>query len=317
MKVIEHLEKANDTIISFEIIPPKRGGDLNQLLSVLDVLAKYNPPFIDITSHAAEVIYEETNSGDFRVKVKRKRPGTLGICALIQHKYNIDAVPHVICNGFTKEETEDFLIELHYLGISNLLAIKGDNSAFQKPVSFGRSINRYAVDLVQQIDNMNKGIYLEEELLDASPTRFSVGIAGYPEKHFEAPNLLTDLKYTKQKIDAGADYIVTQMFYDNQKYFDYVKTAREIGIDAPIIPGIKILTSKKQLTSVPRNFYIDLPEDLIEEVMAADDKHTVDIGVEWAYKQVTELLDNGVPALHFYVMQRSAPIKKLMKKLGY
>ncbi len=317
MKVIEHLEKANDTIISFEIIPPKRGGDLNQLLSVLDVLAKYNPPFIDITSHAAEVIYEETNSGDFRVKVKRKRPGTLGICALIQHKYNIDAVPHVICNGFTKEETEDFLIELHYLGISNLLAIKGDNSAFQKPVSFGRSINRYAVDLVQQIDNMNKGIYLEEELLDASPTRFSVGIAGYPEKHFEAPNLLTDLKYTKQKIDAGADYIVTQMFYDNQKYFEYVKTAREIGIDAPIIPGIKILTSKKQLTSVPRNFYIDLPEDLIEEVMAADDKHTVDIGVEWAYKQVTELLDNGVPALHFYVMQRSAPIKKLMKKLGY
>ncbi len=317
MKVIEHLEKANDTIISFEIIPPKRGGDLNQLLSVLDVLTKYNPPFIDITSHAAEVIYEETNSGDFRVKVKRKRPGTLGICALIQHKYNIDAVPHVICNGFTKEETEDFLIELHYLGISNLLAIKGDNSAFQKPVSFGRSINRYAVDLVQQIDNMNKGIYLEEELLDASPTRFSVGIAGYPEKHFEAPNLLTDLKYTKQKIDAGADYIVTQMFYDNQKYFDYVKTAREIGIDAPIIPGIKILTSKKQLTSVPRNFYIDLPEDLIEEVMEADDKHTVDIGVEWAYKQVTELLDNGVPALHFYVMQRSAPIKKLMKKLGY
>ena len=286
-------------------------------MSVLDVLAKYNPPFIDITSHAAEVIYEETNSGDFRVKVKRKRPGTLGICALIQHKYNIDAVPHVICNGFTKEETEDFLIELHYLGISNLLAIKGDNSAFQKPVSFGRSINRYAVDLVQQIDNMNKGIYLEEELLDASPTRFSVGIAGYPEKHFEAPNLLTDLKYTKQKIDAGADYIVTQMFYDNQKYFEYVKTAREIGIDAPIIPGIKILTSKKQLTSVPRNFYIDLPEDLIEEVMAADDKHTVDIGVEWAYKQVTELLDNGVPALHFYVMQRSAPIKKLMKKLGY
>ena len=317
MKVIEHLEKANDTIISFEIIPPKRGGDLSQLLSVLDVLAKYNPPFIDITSHAAEVIYEETNSGDFRVKVKRKRPGTLGICTLIQHKYNIDAVPHVICNGFTKEETEDFLIELHYLGITNLLAIKGDNSAFQKPVSFGRSINRYAVDLVQQIDNMNKGIYLEEELLDASPTRFSVGIAGYPEKHFEAPNLLTDLKYTKQKIDAGADYIVTQMFYDNQKYFDYVKTARDIGIDAPIIPGIKILTSKKQLNSVPRNFYIDLPEELIEEVMAADDKHTVDIGVEWAYKQVTELLNKGVPALHFYVMQRSAPIKKLMKKLGY
>jgi methylenetetrahydrofolate reductase (NADPH) len=317
MKVIEHLEKANDPIISFEIIPPKRGGDLQQLLSVLDVLAKYNPPFIDITSHAAEVIYEETNSGDFRVKVKRKRPGTLGICALIQHKYNIDAVPHVICNGFTKEETEDFLIELHYLGISNLLAIKGDNSAFQKPVAYGRSINNYASDLVEQINAMNNGIYLEKELLDASPTNFSIGIAGYPEKHFEAPNLSTDLKFTKQKVDAGADYIVTQMFYDNSKFYQYTKLAKEIGIDVPIIPGIKILTSKKQLSSVPRNFYIDLPEDLIDEVMEADDKHTVDIGIEWAYRQVVDLLNNEVPAVHFYVMQRSTPIKKLMKKLGF
>jgi len=317
MKVIEHLEKANNPIISFEIIPPKRGGDLQQLLSVLDVLAKYNPPFIDITSHAAEVIYEETNSGDFRVKVKRKRPGTLGICALIQHKYNIDAVPHVICNGFTKEETEDFLIELHYLGISNLLAIKGDNSAFQKPVAYGRSINNYASDLVEQINAMNNGIYLVKELLDASPTNFSIGIAGYPEKHFEAPNLSTDLKFTKQKVDAGADYIVTQMFYDNSKFYQYTKLAKEIGIDVPIIPGIKILTSKKQLSSVPRNFYIDLPEDLIDEVMEADDKHTVDIGIEWAYKQVVDLLNNEVPAVHFYVMQRSTPIKKLMKKLGF
>jgi len=317
MKVIEHLEKANNPIISFEIIPPKRGGDLQQLLSVLDVLAKYNPPFIDITSHAAEVIYEETNSGDFRVKVKRKRPGTLGICALIQHKYNIDAVPHVICNGFTKEETEDFLIELHYLGISNLLAIKGDNSAFQKPVAYGRSINNYASDLVEQINAMNNGIYLEKELLDASPTNFSIGIAGYPEKHFEAPNLSTDLKFTKQKVDAGADYIVTQMFYDNSKFYQYTKLAKEIGIDVPIIPGIKILTSKKQLSSVPRNFYIDLPEDLIDEVMEADDKHTVDIGIEWAYRQVVDLLNNEVPAVHFYVMQRSTPIKKLMKKLGF
>jgi methylenetetrahydrofolate reductase (NADPH) len=317
MKVIEHLEKANNPIISFEIIPPKRGGDLQQLLSVLDVLAKYNPPFIDITSHAAEVIYEETNSGDFRVKVKRKRPGTLGICALIQHKYNIDAVPHVICNGFTKEETEDFLIELHYLGISNLLAIKGDNSAFQKPVAYGRSINNYASDLVEQINAMNNGIYLVKELLDASPTNFSIGIAGYPEKHFEAPNLSTDLKFTKQKVDAGADYIVTQMFYDNSKFYQYTKLAKEIGIDVPIIPGIKILTSKKQLSSVPRNFYIDLPEDLIDEVMEADDKHTVDIGIEWAYRQVVDLLNNEVPAVHFYVMQRSTPIKKLMKKLGF
>ncbi len=316
MKVIEHLEKANDTLISFEIIPPKRGGSFKQLVSVLDNLAKYNPPFIDITSHAAEVIYEETAKGEVKVKVKRKRPGTLGICALIQHKYNIDAVPHVICNGFTKEETEDFLIELHYLGIENVLAIKGDDQAYQKPLRMGRSVNHYAIDLVKQINDMNHGKYLEEDLLDAQPTNFSIGIAGYPEKHFEAPNLKTDLMFTKKKIEAGADYIVTQMFFDNKKYFDYVEKAREIGIDVPIIPGLKIITSKSQIKSIPRSFYVDIPDELIDEILEADDKHVLEIGANWTAKQAEELLNAKVPAVHFYVMQKSKPIKTVLKKLG-
>ncbi|MEE9431478.1 MAG: methylenetetrahydrofolate reductase [Melioribacteraceae bacterium] len=315
MKVIEHIDKAKSPFVSFEIIPPKRGGNIKKLLSALEDLVKYNPPFIDITSHAAEVVYEETSSGDFQMKVKRKRPGTLGICALIQNKYNIDAVPHVICNGFTKEETEDFLIELHYLGIDNVLAVKGDDSGFQKPVKFGRTTNRYASDLVGQIDDMNKGKYLEEELLDADPMNFGIGVGGYPEKHFEAINLETDIVFTKKKIDAGADYIVTQMFYDNNKYFDYVDLCRKNNINVPIIPGIKIITSKNQLKLLPPIFYVDIPSELANEILEAKPEHTADIGVEWAMKQSEELLNSNVPSIHYYVMQNTKPIKNLMKKL--
>ena len=316
MKVIEHLAKANDTLISFEIIPPKRGGDIKQLLSLLEDVVKYNPPFIDITSHAAEVIHEETQKGDIQMKVKRKRPGTLGICALIQNKYNIDAVPHVLCLGFTREETEDFVIELHYLGIDNVLAIRGDDNGFQKPLKYGRSINRYGHDLIQQISDLNIGKYIEADLLDAKPMDFCIGTSGYPEKHFEAPNLLTDIKYTKAKIDAGASYIVSQMFFDNKAYFDYVDLCRKEGINVPIIPGLKILTSKNHLHSIPKNFYIDIPSDLIEELQSAKPEHAIDIGVEWTFKQVEELLNKKVPAVHFYIMQNSKPLKMLMKKLG-
>jgi methylenetetrahydrofolate reductase (NADPH) len=315
MKVIEHLEKATEPLISFEIIPPKRGGNIQTLMNVLDAIIKYKPPFIDITSHAAEVIYEETPDGGFKMKVKRKRPGTLGICALIQNKYNVDAVPHVICHGFTREETEDFLIELHYLGIDNVLAIRGDDSGYNKPVKFGRSINEYAVDLVKQIADINKGKYIEDSLLDAEPMDFCIGVGGYPEKHFEAPNLAIDIKYTKQKVDAGADYIVTQMLYDNQKYFDYVDRCRKAGIKVPIIPGLKILTSKSQLQSVPKHFYIDLPDELTEEIEKAKPEHVFEIGVEWTAKQVEELLNKNVPAIHFYIMQNPKPITMLMEKL--
>jgi methylenetetrahydrofolate reductase (NADPH) len=316
MKVIEHIEKAVNTLISFEIIPPKRGGDIKQLMNILDAIIKYNPPFIDITSHAAEVAYEETAKGEYKMKIKRKRPGTLGICALIQNKYNVDAVPHVICRGFTREETEDFLIELHYLGIDNVLAIRGDESGFNKPVKFGRSTNNYAVDLISQISQINKGKYIEDSLLDAEPMNFCIGTSGYPEKHYESPNLNTDIKYTKAKIDAGAEYIVTQMFYDNSKYYSYVEKCRAAGINAPIIPGLKILTNKHHITSIPKNFFIDVPNELAEEIAAAKPEHILDIGIEWTSKQVEELLNNNVPAIHFYIMQNSSPIEKLMKKLN-
>ncbi|RPI62353.1 MAG: methylenetetrahydrofolate reductase [NAD(P)H] [Ignavibacteriales bacterium] len=314
MKVIEHLEKAKNPLISFELIPPKRGGDIKGLLSVLDDITKYNPPFIDITSHAAEVIYEETATG-IQKKIKRKRPGTLGICALIQNKYNIDAVPHVLTKGFTREETEDFLIELNYLQIQNVLAIRGDDSGYEKPIPEGKSKNRFASELVSQIMNMNRGKYLEDSLLDARPTDFCVGVSGYPEKHFEAPNLKTDVKYVKEKVDAGADYVVTQMFYDNAYYFKFVELCKEVGIKAPVIPGLKILTSRAHLTSVPKNFYINIPDVLADEVLAAKPEHVLDIGVEWAAKQVEELLNKNVPSVHFYIMQNSKPIIKLMERL--
>ena len=314
MKVIEHLEKAKNPLISFELIPPKRGGDIKGLLSVLDDITKFNPPFIDITSHAAEVIYEETATG-IQKKIKRKRPGTLGICALIQNKYNIDAVPHVLTKGFTREETEDFLIELDYLQIQNVLAIRGDDSGYEKPIPEGKSKNRFASELVTQIMNMNRGKYLEDSLLDARPTDFCVGVSGYPEKHFEAPNLKTDVKFVKEKVDACADYVVTQMFYDNSHYFKFVDQCKEVGIKAPIIPGLKILTSRAHLTSVPKNFYINLPDQLADEVMAAKPEHVLDIGVEWAAKQVEELLNKNVPSVHFYIMQNSKPILKLMERL--
>ncbi len=314
MKVIEHLDKAKNPLISFEIIPPKRGGDIKSLLKVIDDIIRYKPPFIDITSHAAEVIYEETTSG-IEKKIKRKRPGTLGICALIQNKYNIDAVPHILCQGFSREETEDFLIEIQYLGIENVLAIRGDESSYQKPLLHGRSANNYAVDLVRQISDMNHGKYLEDSLLDAKPSDFCIGISGYPEKHFEAPNLKSDIRFTKDKIDNGAEYIVTQMFFDNSVYYNYVEQCRKAGIDVPIIPGLKILLSQANLASLPRNFYVNIPEELADEIYSAKPEHAMEISVNWSVRQVEDLLNKGVPAVHFYIMQNSKPINMFMQKL--
>jgi methylenetetrahydrofolate reductase (NADPH) len=314
MKVTDHLAGADRPLISFEIIPPLRGGNAQGLLALIDNLVQYKPPFIDITSHAAEVIYEETPQGIQR-RVKRKRPGTLGICALLQNKYHVDAVPHILCRGFTREETEDFLIELRYLGIDNVLAVRGDDSGFSKPLQYGRSANVYACDLVAQIACMNRGKYLEENLLDAEPSNFCIGVGGYPEKHFEAPNLALDARRAKEKIDAGAHYVVTQMFFENRHYFRYLELCREQGVQAPIIPGLKILTSQKQLTSIPSSFFVEIPTELADEVLAARPEQVVDIGVEWALKQTQELLDRGVPSVHFYVMQSAAAISKLMAKL--
>ena len=314
MRVTDHLAKASGPLISFEIIPPLRGGNIRSLMALIEDLVRFRPPFIDITSHAAEVVYEETAAGIKR-RVKRKRPGTLGVCALIQNKWQIDAVPHVLCQGFTREETEDFLIELRYLGIDNVLAVRGDESGYQKPLRDGKTANEFAVDLVRQVGDMNRGRYLATDLLDAEPSDFCVGVSGYPEKHFEAPNLETDVRRTKEKIDAGGGYIVTQMFFDNRRYFDYVDKCRAAGIAAPIIPGLKILTGKAQLASIPRNFYVDIPADLSDEASAVPDEQVLEVGVEWALAQAEELLSRGVPSLHFYVMSSSTAIKKLMTRL--
>lgn len=313
MKVTEHLDASDGPLISFEIIPPLRGGDLEGLLRLIEDLSRHDPPFIDITSHAAEVVYEETPDGIQR-KVKRKRPGTLGVCALIQNKYDIDAVPHVLCQGFTRQETEDFLIELRYLGIENVLAIRGDDSGYQKRLEFGRTRNRYACDLIAQIEAMNQGTYLED-LLDADPADFCIGAAGYPEKHFEAPNLVADVRRVKEKVDCGADYVVTQMFFDNRHFFDFVDLCREEGIEVPIIPGIKILTKRSHLRSIPRTFHCEIPTALADEVTAAKKDDVLDVGIEWARQQAQELIDKGVPSVHFYVMQSSRAINSLLEQL--
>jgi methylenetetrahydrofolate reductase (NADPH) len=314
MKVVEHLARATRPLISFEIIPPLRGGTLQRLLDLIDGLEKYHPPFIDITSHAAEALFEETRDG-IRKRVKRKRPGTLGLCALIQNKYRIDAVPHLLCQGFTREETEDFLIELKYLGIDNVLAVRGDHSGYVKPVPSGRSANRFASDLVEQIVAMNHGRYLEDDLVDAEPSTFCIGVGGYPEKHFEAPNLDTDIRNTKRKVDAGADYIVTQMFFDNEDYFRYLAACRAAGITVPIIPGLKIVTSKSHLTTLPSNFYVSMPMALCDEVTSAKPEHVVEIGVEWALRQTEDLLARGVRTVHFYIMQSANAVGRVLDRI--
>lgn len=315
MKVIEHIEKAVNPLVSYEIIPPLRGGDINQIFHIVDELIKYNPPFIDVTSHSAEVQYEETSSG-IRKKVKRKRPGTIGISVAIKNKYNIDTVPHLLCRGFTREETEDALIELNYLGIENVLAIRGDSKGYEKPVPQGKTSNESAVELVRQIDDMNHGKYLEEELLDATPTDFCIGVGGYPEKHYESPNKKLDIRYTKEKLEAGAHYIVTQMFYDNRYFFDFIKSCRNEGINCPVIPGLKILTSKKHLTSIPKEFFVEIPDELAGEIIEEKPEHVVEIGTEWCFKQCEELLNSGVKSIHFYILQNVKPMQKLLKKLN-
>ncbi len=314
MKVTEHLAQAKRPLISFEIIPPRRGGDVRALMSLVEDLVKHRPPYIDITSHPAEIVYTETDTGIQR-RIVRKRPGTLGVCALIQNKYEVDAVPHVLCRGFSREETEDFLIEVRYLGIENVLAIRGDDKGFQKPLAHGRSANDYAADLVRQIVRMNQGTYVDEQA-DNAPTNFCIGVSGYPEKHFEAPNLETDVRRVKEKVEAGAEYVVTQMFFKNEHYFKFVEACRAASITVPIIPGLKILTSRDQIVSIPRTFHCELPAELSDEASAAKPEHVRDIGVRWAIAQARGLLDKGVPSLHFYVMQSAGAVNAVMKGLA-
>lgn len=317
MKVTDHLkQKGGKTPISFEILPPLKGKTIQAIYDMLDPLMEFSPPFINVTYHRAEFIYKKMPEGFFRKVVIRKRPGTVGICASIMNKYGVDAVPHLTCGGFTVEETEDALIDLNFLGIENVLLIRGDAAKSEAtfiPEPYG---HKYTEDLVKQVSNMNKGIYLEEDLKNSMPSNFCIGIGGYPEKHFEAPNMKTDLKNLKQKVDAGADYIVTQMFFDNQKYFDFVKNCRAEGITIPIIPGLKPITSKNQINNIPRIFHVDIPDEFTNEMEKCRNKEDErKLGIEWSVKQYKELMEFGVPCMHFYTMGRPEVMAKICAEI--
>jgi methylenetetrahydrofolate reductase (NADPH) len=314
MKIVEILDRAREPLISYEVIPPKRGSSAQHIMNIVGDLVDYEPAFIDVTSHSAQVYYEELSDGAWKRHIKRKRPGTLGLCAAIKHRYNIEPVPHLLCSGFTREETEDALIELNYLGIQNIMALRGDDGAMEKRIAPERSVNRYAIDLVEQVGCMNGGTYLED-VMEAAPTDFCVGVAGYPEKHFEAPKLTWDVLNLKRKVDAGAEYIVTQMFFDNSHYFRFVERCRDVGITVPIIPGLKVMTSKKQLQTLPSRFFIEIPEALAAEVEAAEPEHVPAIGIEWAMKQTEELMNSGLPCVHFYILSTADVVKQVVQSI--
>ena len=313
MKVTDYFDKSNgNTLISFEVLPPLKGGSMSSIFNTIDPLMEFKPPFIDVTYHREEFLYKRRPSGYYEKIAIRKRPGTVGICAAIMHRYGVDAVPHLICGGFTKEETENALIDLNFLNINNVLALRGDAQSFEAkfvPTDGGHS---YALDLVKQIVDMNGGKYLDDNIENGTKTDFCIGVAGYPEKHFESPNLQSDLMFTKAKVDAGADYIVTQMFFDNKAFFKYVEDCRAIGIDVPIVPGLKPLTKAYQLNSIPRRFFVNMPDDLVSEVQKAKNSEAVrEVGIEWCIAQSKELKANGVPCLHYYTMGDPKTIRRI------
>jgi methylenetetrahydrofolate reductase (NADPH) len=313
MKVTDHILNSNGkTLFSFEIIPPKKGNNIQELYDNIDPLMEFNPPFIDVTTSREEYVYIDKGNGLLDRKITRMRPGTVGICAAIKHKYNTETVPHVLCGGFTKEETEYLLVDFDYLGIDNMMALRGDAMSHQKYFEATEGGHFYAKELVSQIEDMNNGKYLNNVIESSHTSSFCIGVAGYPEKHIESPSLQTDLIRLKEKVEAGADYVVTQMFFDNQKYFEFVKAAKDMGINIPIIPGIKPIAVKKHLQLLPQFFKIDLPQELINDVQSCkSNKDVRNVGVEWAIQQSKELLAAGVPVLHYYSMGKSDNIKKI------
>ena len=312
--VIEHIKQSEKTLFSFELLPPLKGQDFESIQENIDPLIEFEPSYINITYHQQEVVYENLPNGYMKKHTVRKRPGTVGISAAIRYYYNIAVVPHIICGGFTREETENALIDLQFLGINDVLAIRGDPQVGTKKFIPEPEGNVYAVDLVKQISNLNKAIYLDVELLNTRSMNFCVGVAGYPEKHSESPNLDSDLHFLKKKVEAGAHYIVTQMFYDNKKYFEFVKRCRTEGIEVPIIPGLKPISTRDQLLSIPKTFNVDIPSDLVKEILKCDDNKQVrQVGVDWAIQQSKELKGFGVPVLHYYTMGNSDNIQKIAK----
>jgi len=316
MKVTEHITQAKDTLISFEILPPLKGKGIQSLYQHLDPLMEFKPAYINVTYHRSEHVFKKTPDGTFQKVVVRKRPGTESICAAIMNKYSVDTVPHLICGGFSINDTEDALINLHYLGIDNVLVLRGDAAKNETAFLPEPGGHQFATDLLKQVMDLNSGIYLEEDLKNTSKTRFCVGVAGYPEKHFEAPNMESDLHYLKMKVDMGADYIVTQMFFDNEKFYAFEKACREIGINVPIIPGLKPIYSLKQLTLLPKVFHIDLPMALSKEIIKCKTEEAVEqVGTEWLLYQSQELKKFGVPILHYYTLGRPHMVSNVVKRL--
>ena len=313
MQVIEHLAKAKDTLVSFEVLPPLKGKTIAYIYEHLDPLMEFKPSWINVTYHRSETIIRTNAAGvEERVDV-RKRPGTVGICAAIMNHYNVDAVPHIICGGFSKRETEDALIDLQFLGIDNVLVLRGDAEKGQKTFVPEHNGNKQAIELLKQVVGLNNGIYLDKDIINGSKSNFCMGVSGYPEKHFEAPSMEFDLQKAKEKVDAGAQYIMTQMFFDNKKYFEYVDACRSIGITVPIIPGLKPITNKKQLTILPNIFYVDIPTDLSTAMLAATtDEACEQVGTEWLIQQSKELKAAGVPVLHYYTLGKPKVVKDVV-----
>ena len=315
MKVTEYIQKRKDTIFSFEIIPPLKGKGIEDLCAGIDPLMEFNPPFINVTYHREEYEYKKMGNGLLKKVSIRKRPGTVGICAALMNRYKVDAIPHIICGGFTKEETESALIDLKFLGVDNILALRGDpmkNEAAFVPTEGG---NAYALDLIGQISEMNNGQYLYEETKN-SPSNFCIGTAGYPEKHFEAMNLSSDLKNLKKKVDAGAEFIVTQLFYDNEKFFEFVSKCRDIGIGVPIIPGIKPITNLRHLSFIPKFFHVNFPEAFSNELeKCKNDEEVKQVGIEWTTAQCKELVKADIPVIHFYTMGKGQAVKNIAKEI--
>jgi methylenetetrahydrofolate reductase (NADPH) len=313
MKVTEHIKTAKKTLFSFEILPPLKGISIQSIYTSLDPLMEFNPSFVDVTYHREEFVYKKRADGLLERRAVRKRPGTVGICAAIMNKYQVDTVPHIICGGFSKEETENALIDLDFLGIDNVLVLRGDPIKSETYFSAEQDGHQYASELLGQVHEMNNGVYLDEDLKSSAPTNFCIGVAGYPEKHFEAPNMRSDIHFLKKKVEAGADYIVTQMFFDNQQYFDFVNLCRENDITIPIIPGIKPMSTKKQLTLLPQRFHLNVPNPLVDEVLKCKTNEAVrQVGVEWAIQQTKELIEFGAPCIHFYTMGKSDNVQKIV-----
>ena len=315
MTIAEILDRAESPTFSFELTPPERGTSIRRVNEIVDLLMPYRPEFIDVTNHAADSWFEEMDRDNFVRHITRKRPGTLGLCAALKYRYNVETVPHLLCVGFTQEETEDALIELSFLDIHNVLALRGDQTDWKEIRHGGR--NTYASDLVNQIVAVNRGEYLHA-LCSAAKSNFCIGVAAYPEKHFEAPSLAYDIENLKRKVDAGADYIITQMFFDNSSFFSFLQQVRAAGITVPIIPGLKVLTRASLLTSIPRNFHVNIPDELVEEIVnARDAAQAREIGKRHAIKQAGELLDAGVPGLHFFVYSDAEITAEIVAELGF